>query len=202
MKSMKLLMPVLCAATLLMGCSQNASSSEKEVVSSSENSINANGKSLVAFFSATGSTERVAGYITKHLNATLFELEPAIPYTSADLNYNNSESRVSKEHVDTNRHVELVSTNVENFDSYSTVFIGYPIWWGIAAWPVDDFVKKNDFSGKTVIPFATSASSGLGNSVSLLKEMNGNTGNWLTGQRFSSSASESTVTSWLDGLNL
>lgn len=203
MKNIKLIMPILSAATLLMGCTQNASSSEKEGDSSNDNSIIANsGKSLVAFFSATGSTRKVAGYIANHLNAVTFELEPVNPYTSADLNYNNSESRVSKEHNDANRHVELVSTTVEDFASYSTVFIGYPIWWGIAAWPVNDFVKNNDFTGKTVIPFATSASSGLGSSVSLLKEMNGNTGTWLDGQRFSSSVSESTVVSWLDGLNI
>lgn len=207
MKTVKFITPLLFASALLMGCAQNGQSSEVSSVSDAgsssiqENSTNP-GKNLVVFFSATGSTRRVAGYISNHLNATSFELQPVEAYTSADLNYSNSESRVSKEHNDLNRHVELVSTTVENFASYSNVFIGYPIWWGIAAWPVDDFVKNNDFTGKNVIPFATSASSGLGNSVSLLKEMNNNTGNWLDGQRFSSSATESSVIYWLDGLSL
>lgn len=203
MKTRKLLFPILSAATLLMGCTQNqnASSSSESKESSQPTSSITSGKSLVAFFSGTGSTRRVAGYISNHINADSFELTPVNPYTSADLNYNNSSSRVVQEHNDENRHVDLVSDTPENFSSYSTIFIGYPIWWGIAAWPVNDFVKNNNFEGKTIIPFATSASSGLGSSVSLLKEMN-STGNWLDGQRFSSSASEATVVSWLDGLNL
>ena len=85
--------------------------------------------------------------------------------------------------------------------SYDTVFIGYPIWWGIAAWSVNTFVKSNDFSGKTVIPFCTSASSPLGESGKLLSKMAA-TGDWQDGQRFSSDASESTVKSWIDGLNI
>ncbi|MFR6330589.1 MAG: flavodoxin [Eisenbergiella sp.] len=97
--------------------------------------------------------------------------------------------------------MELVADTVDNWDEYDTVFIGYPIWWGIAAWPVDTFIEANDFTGKTVIPFCTSASSGLGESGQLLEEMAA-TGNWLEGQRFSSGVSEEEVQSWLDGLNL
>ena len=88
-----------------------------------------------------------------------------------------------------------------DWDSYSTVLIGYPIWWGIAAWPVDGFVKANDFTGKTVIPFCTSSSSGLGDSGQLLQKMAG-TGNWQEGKRFSSGASASEVQSWVKGLGL
>ena len=90
---------------------------------------------------------------------------------------------------------------MDNWDSYDTVFIGYPIWWGIAAWPVDNFVTANDFTGKTVIPFCTSSSSGLGESGELLAELAG-TGNWLEGQRFRSSASEDDVAEWVNGLNI
>ena len=97
------------------------------------------------------------------------------------------------------RDVELASTTVPNWDTYDTVFIGYPIWWGIAAWPTDGFVKANDFTGKTVIPFCTSASSEIGDSGKLLEEEAG-TGNWLDGMRFRSSASEDDVKSWVDGL--
>ena len=97
--------------------------------------------------------------------------------------------------------MELTTTEVENWDSYDTVFIGYPIWWGIAAWPVDGFVEANDFTGKTVIPFCTSSSSGLGESGELLAELAG-TGDWQEGQRFRSSASQEDVNEWVDSLGL
>lgn len=158
------------------------------------------GKTLVVYFSGTGNTERVAKDIAQATGADLFAIVPAEPYTSADLNYNNSDSRVSREHDDESlRDVPLTSTAVENWSSYDTVFIGYPIWWGVAAWPVNTFVKANDFTGKTVIPFATSASSGMGRSGSLLADMAG-TGDWQEGQRFSSGASASVVQSWVNGL--
>lgn len=160
------------------------------------------GKVLVAYFSATGNTKGVAEYIAKAAGADLYEITPEAPYTSADLNWNDSGSRVSREHDDVNlRNVPLANAQVANWDEYDTVFIGYPIWWDIAAWPVDSFVKANDFAGKTVIPFATSSSSGLGDSGRLLAELAG-TGEWQAGQRFSSGASESTVTAWVNGLNL
>jgi flavodoxin len=158
------------------------------------------GKTLVVYYSATNSTERVANYIATAANADIFEIEPAEPYTSADLNWTDSSSRVVREYEDTSlRNVALKSTTVANWDSYDTVFIGYPIWWGIAAWPTDSFVKANDFTGKTVIPFCTSLSSGLGNSGTNLATLAG-TGNWQTGQRFSSGASESTVSEWVKSL--
>ena len=97
--------------------------------------------------------------------------------------------------------VELTQTTPDNWDSYDTVFIGYPIWWGIAAWPVDSFVENNDFTGKTVIPFATSASSGLGESGQLLADMAG-TGNWQEGMRFGSRPDEADVQEWVNGLGL
>ena len=158
------------------------------------------GNTLVVYFSATGNTEQAATYIADITGGDLFELEPADPYTDEDLNYNNEDSRVSQEYADESlRDVELVSDTVENWDSYDTVFIGYPIWWGIAAWPVDGFVEANDFTGKTVIPFCTSSSSDLGESGKLLAEAAG-TGTWLEGQRFSSSASEEAVQAWIEDL--
>lgn len=130
------------------------------------------------------------------------KLEPAEPYTNEDLNYNDDNSRVSQEYADESlRDVELAADTVDNWDSYDTIFIGYPIWWGIAAWPVDGFVEANDFIGKTVIPFCTSASSGIGESGELLAELAG-TGDWQEGMRFRSSVSEADVQEWLDSLNL
>lgn len=160
------------------------------------------GKTLVVYFSATGSTKTVANYIAETAGVDLFELEPVEPYTDEDLNYNDSNSRVSREHDNESlRDVELVKVTPDNWDSYDTILIGYPIWWGIAAWPVDNFVKGNDFSGKTVIPFCTSASSGLGQSGTLLEQMAG-TGTWQEGQRFSSGASATEVQDWVNSLGL
>lgn len=160
------------------------------------------GNVLVVYYSATGNTEEAANMIADATGGDLFELEPVEPYTDDDLNYSDENSRVSQEYADESlRDVELVSTTVENWESYDTVFVGYPIWWGIAAWPVDSFVENNDFTGKTVIPFATSASSGLGESGQLLADMAG-TGDWQEGMRFSSSVDEADVQEWIDGLGL
>lgn len=160
------------------------------------------GKTLVVYYSASGSTRRVAETIADTLGADLFEITPVEPYSSADLNWTNDNSRVTREHNDESlRDIELTQIVPENWDSYDTVLIGYPIWWAIAAWPVDNFVKGNDFTGKTVIPFCTSASSGLGNSGNLLAEMAG-TGDWQEGHRFSSGVSASDVEKWVSSLNL
>ncbi len=160
------------------------------------------GKTLVVYYSASGNTERVAKDIAEAAGADLFEIVPTEVYTSEDLNWTNPDSRVSREHDDESlRDVPLTTTEVPDWDSYDTVFIGYPIWWGIAAWPVDTFVKNNDFTGKTVIPFATSSSSGMGQSGSLLADMAG-TGDWQEGQRLSSGVSGDDVQSWVNGLGL
>ena len=160
------------------------------------------GKTLVVYYSASGNTERVAKNIAEAAGADLFEIVPTEVYTNDDLDWTNSDSRVSREHDDESlRDVPLTTTEVPDWDSYDTVFIGYPIWWGIAAWPVDTFVKNNDFTGKTVIPFATSSSSGMGQSGSLLADMAG-TGEWQEGQRFSSGVSSDDVQSWVNGLGL
>ena len=167
-----------------------------------ESSGTADGNVLVVYYSATGNTEGVANTIADITGGDLFELEPVEPYTDEDLNYSDENSRVSREHEDESlRNVELTSTTVDNWDSYDTVFIGYPIWWGEAAWPVDSFVENNDFTGKTVIPFATSASSGMGESGQLLADMAG-TGDWQEGMRFRSGADEADVQEWVNGLGL
>ena len=177
-----------------------ASEENTETGTSEEADSEAGSGTLVVYYSATGNTEAAANYIADITGGDLFELEPVEPYTDDDLNWTDDNSRVTLEHEDESlRDVELVADTVDNWDSYDTVFIGYPIWWGIAAWPVDTFVKANDFSNKTVIPFCTSASSGLGESgTKLQKEAKG--GNWQKGQRFSSSPSDSTIKDWTDSL--
>ena len=160
------------------------------------------GKTLVVYYSASGNTERVAKDIAEAAGADLFEIVPTEVYTSDDLDWTNPDSRVSREHDDESlRDVPLTTTEVENWDDYDTVFIGYPIWWGIAAWPVDNFVKENDFTGKTVIPFCTAATSGIGDSGNLLEEMTG-TGDWKEGERFHGGASELDISSWINSLGL
>ena len=170
--------------------------------SSGDGAAAADGNVLVVYYSASGNTETAANYIAQATGGDIFEITPVEPYTSDDLNWTDDNSRVSREHEDESlRDVELTTTEVENWDSYDTVFIGYPIWWGIAAWPVDGFVEANDFSGKTVIPFCTSSSSGLGQSGELLAQLAG-TGDWQEGQRFRSSASQEDVNEWVDSLGL
>lgn len=170
-------------------------------VNNGENTPTVSGSNiLVVYFSAQGHTESVAEQIAENLDADIFEIVPVDEYTSDDLNWTDDDSRVSREHEDESlRNVELTTTDVANWEDYDTVLIGYPIWWGIAAWPVDTFVEANDFTGKTVIPFCTSSSSGLGQSGELLRDAAG-TGNWLEGHRFSSNTSDSTISEWTDSL--
>ena len=178
-----------------------AESETTETVGSTEETTT-DGKALVVYYSATGTTKRVAQLIADAIGADLFEVEPAEPYTTADLNYSDKNSRVSREHDDESlRDVALVSAEVPDWDSYDTVFIGYPIWWGGAAWPMNGFMTANDFTGKTVIPFATAASSGMGGSGTDLAKLAG-TGDWLDGQRFFSSTTADDIQSWLDTLGL
>ena len=160
------------------------------------------GKTLVVYYSATGNTEDVANYIAGATDADVLKLEPVEPYSADDLRWSDENSRVVYEHDNPEARVmELAAATVDDWESYETVFIGYPIWWGIAAWPVDAFIAANDFTGKTVVPFCTSSSSELGESGELLAEAAG-TGNWLTGERFPSSASEEDVREWVESLAL
>ena len=190
----------------LSGCSNNSqdessNSSTNENKTENTDTTTTDSKTLVVYYSATGNTEEAANLIVQETNGDIFELEPVEPYSDDDLNWSDENSRVVYEHdhVDA-RTVELVSTTVENWDEYDRVFIGYPLWWQIAAWPVNSFVENNDFTGKTVIPFCTSSSDGIGESGQLLADMAG-TGNWLEGRRFSSSVSQDDIQEWIASLN-
>lgn len=180
---------------------QEAKTSETETAPESEEDAGL-GKSIVVYYSASGNTKEAAEYIANAVNGDVFELIPEEPYSDADLDWTDDNSRVVYEHENQDaRDIALVESEIPDWESYETVFIGYPIWWGIAAWPVDTFVKANDFTGKTVIPFCTSASSGLGESGTQLAELAG-TGNWLDGERFSSGVSEEDVWEWIENLEL
>lgn len=189
----------MAAAKATAEATESSDAKETDVAADTKKTED-NGKILVVYYSATGSTKAVAETIADTTGGDLFEIQPKEPYTDDDLNWTDDNSRVSKEHEDESlRDVELTTTKVKNWDSYDTVFIGYPIWWAIAAWPVDNFVKDNDFSGKTVIPFCTSASSGIGESGQLLAKTAG-TGEWQDGERFSSGVSDTDVTDWVKDL--
>lgn len=182
---------------------ENEQKENEEDMTNSEqekNTTKSGSKTLVVYYSAQNHTKAVAEKIAQNLNADIFEIEPEEKYSEKDLNWTNRNSRVSKEHDDESlRDIKLKKDTVDNWSDYDTVLIGYPIWWGIAAWPVDTFVKANDFNGKTVIPFCTSASSGLGQSGKLL-EREANGGDWKNGQRFNERPSDSTIKNWTDSI--
>lgn len=191
------------SASFAPAASSAASTPASSAASSAAASSGAGtGRTLVACYSATGHTAAVAGYIADATGADLFLLQPVDPYTDEELDYNDSGSRVSQEHADPSlQTVELEAVTPEGWADYDTVFVGCPIWWGRAGWPVNGFVTGNDFSGKRVIPFCTSASSGLGSSAENLAQLAGS-GDWQEGMRFSASASESDVAEWLAGFAL
>lgn len=196
-----------CGLSSLTGSSSNgqaANSAASGVAASSSGTVAAGGKTLVVYYSATGRTERVAKVIAKERQADIMKLVPNPDYTEADLDYNDKSSRVSREHDDASlrEKIQLQKAVPDNWASYDTVFIGYPIWWAIAAWPVDAFVKANDFTGKNVVTFATAGVSPLGNSGKLLAEMAGGKGNWQDGTCFTGSLDDAKVQEWVRSLNL
>ncbi len=195
-----LLICVIMVAGALSACGSSDSQETESQNTESATSVEAGGNTLVVYYSAQGHTVEFAEAIADELGADIFEIVPEDVYTEADLDWTDDESRVSREHDDESlRDVPLVSTEVENWDDYDTVFIGYPIWWGIAAWPVNNFVTNNDFTGKTVIPFCTSSSSGIGESGELLSDMAG-TGEWMEGERFQSSQDTADAREWAASL--
>mgnify|MGYP002522849940 CR=1 FL=1 len=155
------------------------------------------GKTLVVYYSASGNTERVAKDIAEAAGADLFEIVPTEVYTSDDLNWTNSDSRVSREHDDESlRDVPLTTTEVPDWDSYDTVFIGFPIWWYVAPTIIDTFLESADFSGKKIIPFATSGGSGMGKTVEVLKKVCPNA-NWRSGAVLNR-MSDSALAEWVE----
>lgn len=223
MKSRLLCLLIACAAILAAACSTApAAESATNVVvttesleptippsatsdpASSETNepdlVQSHSDSIVVYFSATGNTRAIAEQISSDLNADLFEIEPLEPYTEEDLNWRDDESRTTVEH-ETKTEVVLVDPEVPNWGSYTHVFLGYPIWWGEAAWPAASFVAANDFSGKTIYPYCTSGSSGVGSSAEELADIAG-TGDWQQGIRFPAGADSAAVQEWLTELGL
>ena len=175
-------------------CTQAEAGPESDTASSGSHKV------LVAYFSATNTTKPLAEYIANGLDADIYEIVPETPYTSADLNYSNSSSRTTIEMNDSNAR-PAISGSVDNMEQYDIVFIGYPIWWGQAPRIISTFLESYDFNGKTIVPFCTSGSSGIGSSATNLHSLT-NSAAWLDGRRFSGGTSSSTMIEWVNGLNL
>lgn len=189
---MKKIVTMLLTLCLLTGmvCSIGCAEAEKSAATT-----------LVAYFSATGNTKPLAEYAAAHLLADLYEIAPAIPYTDADLNYGDNGSRTSVEQNDDLARPEIAEP-LESIEQYDVIYLGYPIWWGQAPKIISTFLEGHDFSGKIIIPFCTSASSGVGSSAENLHALCDDTVIWLDGTRFSSGTDEAAIAEWLDGLEI
>ncbi len=157
-------------------------------------------KTLVVYFSVTGNTDNAAKKIAAETNADIYKIEAKQPYTDEDINYNDDNSRTSKEQNDKSARPEIDGT-IENFDDYGLIFIGYPIWWGDSPRIMSTFAESYDFTDKTVVPFCTSASSPIGSSTETFSKL-AKGGNWLEGKRFSADASQEEISKWINGLDL
>lgn len=198
MKKIIVVLLTLMIAVSLAACAGNSEPAE------TESNVNDNqtdgGKVLVAYFSATNTTEGVAEYVADGLDADLYEIIPEDPYTDADLNYSNDNSRSTLEMNDSFAR-PVISGSVKNMEQYDIVFIGYPIWWGEAPRIVSTFMESYDFYGKTIIPFCTSGGSGMGSSATNLEALTDGA-EWLSGQRLNGSSSRDEIVEWVNSLGL
>ena len=204
MKYLSVILSVLLLTFALCACTSDSREETPNEAAAQEtddkNTQESNGKILVAYFSATGNTKAVAEKTAELTNADIFEIVPSVPYTEADLNYGDDNSRTTAEQNDDSARPEIAG-KVENMEDYDTVFIGYPIWWGQAPKIMYTFLEGYDFNGKTIIPFCTSGSSPIGSSAENMHSLT--TGaDWLEGQRFEGGASEDEISKWIDTLRL
>ena len=199
MKKIKTLFAVLMVFTMVLSLTAFAGTNSNGTAKKQENETqNTTEEILVAYFSATGTTKGVAERIAAVTGGDLYEILAADPYTAADLNYNDRSSRSTSEQNDKNARPEIGSEDI-SLEGYTTVYLGFPIWWGEEPRILDTFVEKYSFEGITVIPFCTSGGSGIGRSGLNMEELAGS-GTWLEGKRFSGDVSEADIQSWIDGL--
>lgn len=178
-----------------------ATSQKEESVMNQSGQSNKNTNILVAYFSCTGTTKPLAEYAAEYLNADLYEIKAETPYSSEDLDYNTSNSRANKEQDDSSAR-PAISGKVEDMDKYQTVVLAYPIWWGQAPRIISTFLESYDFKGKTIVPFCTSHSSGIGSSDKNLHSLVDSSAEWNDGKRFAAGTSEKEITEWLLGLGI
>ena len=189
MKRIALLVWALCLMLVLTGCS--GLGKRKLAIGGADS------KALVAYFSCTQNTGRVAEHIADIVGADLYEIVPQEPYTDEDLQSDGSSGRLAEEQYGENVR-PAIAGSVENMEDYSIVFVGYPIWWGDAPKIICTFLESYDFSGKTIIPFCTSSSTGIGSSATDIHGSTSSSARWLDGTRFPSGAARRTVVDWLD----
>lgn len=178
---------------------KQSENTNQEVENNNQNNDNNNeSKSVILYFSATGNTERIANYLHEITSSDIIEIVPANPYTDEDLSYNNDDCRANIEQNNDNARPEIA--NQIDISAYDTIYLGYPIWWGNVPKIILTLLDTYDLSGKTVIPFCTSGSTGIETSMNTLRNYNQNI-NWLDGERFSSSSTKTEVEEWLNSLN-
>ena len=158
-------------------------------------------KKLVAYFSCTGTTRKVAENLVEAIDGDLYEIIPKNAYTDEDLNWRNKNSRVSLEMTNKDSRPEI-STKINNMEEYDTIFLGFPIWWYTAPRIINTFLESYDFSRKTVVVFFTSGGSGLGNTISDLKQSCSNNVNFIPGKRFGRSTSVEDLKLWVNSLEI
>ncbi|MCM1039663.1 MAG: flavodoxin [Ruminococcus sp.] len=198
---MKKAIIVLLLLVMILSLAACGNSAEQTAEPSTEEKPEEQGtRVLVAYFSATNTTKGVAQHIAKGLNADIYEIVPEEPYTDADLNYNDNNSRTTIEMNDPDVR-PAISGSVENMEQYDIVFLGYPIWWSEAPRIMSTFIESYDFDGKTIVPFCTSGGSGVGSSATNLEQLTDGT-EWLAGKRLNGSDSQDTVMEWVNGLGL
>ena len=201
-----LLLTILLLLACASMCSKSSSNNtgtgviNTEEVSNMTETVN-EPKILVAYFSCTGNTRSVAEQIKSALKADIHEIKPEIPYTSTDLNWRDNSSRSSMENSDPSSR-PAISGSIENIGQYNIIFLGYPIWWGQAPRIILTFLESYDFSDKTIVPFCTSGTSGVGTSDTNLHKLCSDNTKWISGSRLNSNVSHSEISAWIDGLEL
>ena len=192
---MKKLLILVLFIFVLVGCNANTTSIKTTTNTDNTTSKINTSNILVAYFSVTNNTEKIANNIKKYLNSDIFEIIPKEEYTSEDINYNN-DCRANREQNDPSSRPEI-KNQIDDISKYDTIILGYPIWWGQTPKIMYTFIESYDFSNKTIIPFCTSGSSPIGSSATNLSK-SATSANWLDGKRFSANASISEISSWLD----
>lgn len=207
MKNLKKILALSCAllmAVTITACGTSESENNiesKQTTEAEKTTQSADTNVLVAYFSATGNTKTVAEQIADVTGGELYEIEPAEPYTSEDLDYNNDDCRANLEMNDDTARPEIAGA-IENIEQYDTIYLGYPIWWGNAPRIMNTFVETYDLSGKIVVPFCTSGGSGISTSVDTLQKLAGDGITWMEGQRFDRDVSADEISQWIDEMGL
>ena len=188
MKRMRKMWIMAVAASLVMTAFGNNEKSEQNAAPQTSKTV------LVAYFSATGNTAKVAKSLTAATGATIFEIKPEKAYTSADLDWHNKQSRTTLE-MNNEKARPAIANKVANMQQYQVIYLGFPIWWGKAPRIINTFLEQYNLKGKTIIPFCTSGGSGIEGAMKLIKA-SAPTANWKNGKLLNGNPSETELKSW------